>query len=123
MLVEDNSDDVELTTRLLKRNNLDRKLCLATDALEALRCLEQLAEENSSLPDLILLDIGLPRVNGFGLLEKLKQNSRFSHIPVVMLTGSNMVEHIQKSYDLGAITYLLKPISEDELMTVLGYLF
>jgi two-component system response regulator len=56
------------------------------------------------------------------LLEQLKSSPEFRGIPVVMLTGSLVSEHIQKSYDLGAVTYLLKPISEDELLMVLSIL-
>lgn len=122
MLVEDDPNDVELTLRVLRRNNLDQNLSLASDGVEALECLDNLSKSNSDLPDLILLDIYLPRIGGIELLERLKKDSRFSNIPVVMLTGSVMSEHIQKCYDLGAITYLLKNISEDELMTVLSYL-
>ena len=122
MLVEDNDDDVELTRVVLRRNFLDSNLHLATDGPETLKRLKNLAEKSSSLPDLILMDIGLPGMSGLDLLAQLKKDTRFSNIPVVILTGSLMSEHIQKSYDLGAITYLLKPISEDDLMVSLSYL-
>jgi two-component system response regulator len=122
LLVEDNPDDAELTWRLLQRICLDRDLFLAADAEEALSCLDALREEGSDLPDLILLDIKLPRLSGMELLERLKTSPKFKGIPVVMLTGSLVSEHIQKSYDLGAVTYLLKPISEDELLMILSYL-
>jgi len=125
MLVEDNIDDFELTRIVLRRHFLDKHLHLATDGSETLKCLERLVEDckdSSDLPDLILVDIGLPGMNGLELLEKLKNDTRFSHIPVVILTGSHMSEHIQKSYDLGAVTYLVKPVSEDDLMMTLSYL-
>lgn len=122
MLVEDNDDDIELTRIVLRRNFLDNNLHLATSGPETLKRLKSLAENASSLPDLILMDIGLPGMSGLDLLAQLKTDARFSKIPVVILTGSLMSEHIQKSYDLGAITYLLKPISEDELMVALSYL-
>ncbi|HOO53074.1 MAG TPA: response regulator [Methanothrix sp.] len=122
MLVEDNPDDAELTKRLLRRICLDRDIFLASDAEEALGCLESIYEQGFVLPNLILLDIKLPRLSGMELLERLKTSSKFHSIPVVMLTGSLVSEHIQKSYDLGAVTYLLKPISEDELLMILSIL-
>lgn len=122
LLVEDNPDDAELTRRLLRRICQDQDVFLAADAEEALGCLESIHGQGFSLPDLILLDIKLPRLSGMELLERLKTSSKFHGIPVVMLTGSMVSEHIQKSYDLGAVTYLLKPISEDELLMVLSVL-
>jgi two-component system response regulator len=122
LLVEDNPDDAELTIRQLVRICPERDIFLAADAEEALSCLERLREEGSGLPDLILLDIKLPRLSGMELLERLKTSPKFRGIPVVMLTGSLVSEHIQRSYDLGAVTYLLKPISEDELLMTLSIL-
>ncbi len=122
MLVEDNPDDVAFTKRVLRFNKLDRNLVLAVDGSEAVAGLERLAGEDK-LPDLILLDINLPDISGIDLLTKIKRDSRFSHIPVVILTGSNVDDDIQKSYDLGASTYLVKPISNDALMLVMENLF
>ena len=120
LLVEDDPDDAELTKRELLRICPEGDIFLAADAEEALSCLERLREEGLGLPDLILLDIKLPRLSGMELLERLKASPEFRGIPVVMLTGSLVSEHIQKSYDLGAVTYLLKPISEDELLMTLS---
>ncbi|MDF0590775.1 response regulator [Candidatus Methanocrinis natronophilus] len=122
LLVEDDPDDAELTVRTLRRVFLERDIFLAAEAEEALRCLEDLHQERSGLPDLILLDIKLPRLSGMELLERLKSRSDLRGIPVVMLTGSLVSEHIQKSYDLGAVTYLLKPITEDDLLMTLSNL-
>jgi two-component system response regulator len=122
MLVEDNPDDVAFTKRVLRYNRLDRNLVLAADGKEALAALEMLAGEEK-LPDLILLDINLPDISGIDLLTRIKQNPRFRHIPVVILTGSNVDGDIQRSYDLGASTYLVKPIFNDALMLVLENLF
>ena len=121
MLVEDNPDDVKLTIRDLKKNDLDGNLHVTADGRETLDALQKLADAGSPLPDLMLLDIGLPDLSGLDLLRRLKADHRFSCIPVVMLTGSEMVQDIQKSYDLGAVSYLMKPISVDELMTMLNY--
>ncbi len=122
MLVEDNPEDVAFTKRVLRYHRLDRDLVLAADGKEALAALERLTADRS-LPDLILLDINLPDISGIDLLTRIKQDTRFSHIPVVILTGSNIDDDIQRSYDLGASTYLVKPISKDALMLALENLF
>jgi len=122
MLVEDNPEDVAFTQRLLKFNKLDKDMLLATSGREALRILTNLAKEGEIL-DLILLDINLPDISGIELLTKIKKDKRLSSIPVVILTGSNEDEDIQKCYDLGAGSYLVKPISNDALMLVIDTLF
>lgn len=122
MLVEDNPEDVAFTKRVLKFNKLDRDMLLATSGREALRILTKLANEGEIL-DLILLDINLPDISGIDLLTQIKKDLRLSSIPVVILTGSNEDEDIQKCYDLGAGSYLVKPISNDALMLVIDTLF
>jgi two-component system, response regulator len=122
MLVEDNPEDVAVTKRLLKFNKLDRDMLLATSGREALRILTKLAK-GSEILDLILLDINLPDISGIELLTKIKKDKCLSSIPVVILTGSNEDEDIQKCYDLGAGSYLVKPISNDALMLVIDTLF
>ena len=122
MLVEDNPEDVAFTKRLLKHNKLDGDLVVAFNGLQALETLEKKARENN-LPNLILLDINLPDISGIDLLTRIKQDDRFRRIPVVILTGSNEDADIQRSYDLGASTYLVKPIFSDALMLVIDRLF
>jgi CheY-like chemotaxis protein len=96
---------------------------VAPDGKEAIEALVRLREDGSKIPDLILLDINLPDISGIDLLTELKRDHKLSRIPVVMLTGSNVDDDIQKSYDLGASTYLVKPISKDALMLVIENLF
>jgi CheY-like chemotaxis protein len=122
MLVEDNPEDVAFTKRVLKFNKLDRDMLLATSGREALWILTKLAKEGEIL-DLILLDINLPDISGIDLLTQMKKDPRLGSIPVVILTGSNEDEDIQKCYDLGAGSYLVKPISNDALMLVIDTLF
>jgi CheY-like chemotaxis protein len=122
MLVEDNILDSDFTQRVLRVNNLDRDLVLAADGQEAMDSLERQAKEKR-LPDLILLDINLPDISGIDLLTRIKGDSRLKSIPVVILTGSNEDQDIQKSYDLGASSYLVKPISKAPLMLVIDNLF
>jgi two-component system, response regulator len=123
MLVEDNPEDVAFTKIILRKAGLDRSLLVALDGKEAIGTLASLKENESRIPDLILLDINLPDISGIDLLTELKLDHKLSRIPVVMLTGSNVDDDIQKSYDLGASTYLVKPISKDALMLVIENLF
>jgi len=123
MLVEDNPEDIAFTRIMLRKNELDRHLVVAENGKGAIRALEVLAKDKSEIPDLILLDINLPDISGIDLLTRLKSDNRFAKIPVVMLTGSNVDDDIQRSYDLGASTYLVKPISKDALMLVVQNIF
>jgi CheY-like chemotaxis protein len=123
MLVEDDPEDVAFTKIILRKAGLDRNLLVALDGKEAIEALVRLKENGSTIPDLILLDINLPDISGIDLLTKLKRDHKLSRIPVVMLTGSNVDDDIQKSYDLGASTYLVKPISKDALMLVIENVF
>ena len=122
LLVEDNPDDVAFTRRVLRYNKLDKDLVIAVDGKGAMSALKRLATEEK-LPNIILLDINLPDISGIELLTKIKKDTRFNNIPIIMLTGSNMDDDIQRSYDLGASTYLVKPISKDALMLVVQKLF
>ena len=121
LLVEDNLEDVAVTKRVLKHNKLDRRLVIATSGKVALDALQNKTKED--LPQLILLDINLPDVSGIDLLTHIKKDKSLDTIPVVILTGSNEDQDIQKSYDLGASSYLVKPISNDALMQVVEKLF
>lgn len=123
MLIEDSPEDIAYARRILKRNRLDRHLAVAAGGKEAFESLEHLADNESLLPNLIILDINLPDMSGIELLGRIKKDSRLGHIPVVMLTGSNIDGDIQKSYDMGANTYLVKPISNDALMLIIENLF
>lgn len=122
MLVEDNIEDATFTERVLRLNKLHKDLVLAASGLEALEALEK-CDREANPPNLILLDINLPDISGIDLLKQIKKDARFSKIPVVILTGSNEDEDIQKSYDLGAGSYLVKPISNNALMQVIERLF
>jgi CheY-like chemotaxis protein len=102
MLVEDNPEDIAFTRIMLRKNELDRHLVVAENGKGAIQALEVLAVDKSEIPDLILLDINLPDISGIDLLTRVKGDRRFAKIPVVMLTGSNVDDDIQRSYDLGA---------------------
>lgn len=123
LLVEDNPEDVFLTRMVLRKSGLDGDMRITGDGAEALRILEDMFRAGEHLPDLILLDINLPDMGGMTVLKSIKGDARFSRIPVVMLTCSNADSDIQKSYDLGASTYLVKPVSRDAMMLVMRALF
>ena len=126
LLVEDSAEDIALTRRVLRKAGLDRGLAMAADGREALESLERMtngAEPEARLPDLILLDINLPDLSGLEILTRIKKDARFTGIPVVMLTGSNTGNDIQRSYDLGAATYLVKPVSIEALKLAMKNLF
>jgi len=121
ILVEDNAEDIAFTRRVLKHNELNVILIVATNGKEALEALQSM--NGSDLPELILLDINLPDISGIDLLTLIKKEQRLKDIPVVILTGSNEDQDIQKCYDLGASSYLVKPISNYALMLVVEKLF
>ncbi len=121
LLVEDNYEDAAVTKRVLSHNKLNNDLVMAASGKEALAVLQN--KNKADLPQLILLDINLPDISGIDLLTRIKKDKNLSNIPVVILTGSNVDQDIQKSYDLGADSYLVKPISNDALMLVIEKLF
>ena len=118
LLVEDNGDDAELTIRELKKNHLANKLHHVTDGEEALEFMfaEGRYAKNRDIiyvPKLVLLDIQMPKVNGTEVLEKIKAHELTKFTAVVMLTSSKESLDIRKCYDLGANSYVVKPVNFD----------
>ncbi len=114
LLVEDNPDDEALTIRALQKDNLANKIIVARDGAEAL---EYLFGKNSgkkhdanTLPELIILDLKLPKVDGIEVLRKIRSNSKTELLPVVILTSSNEEKDLIESYSLGANSYIRKPV-------------
>jgi len=114
LLVEDNPDDEELTLLALKESNIANKVVVAHDGAEALDYLfatGQYADRDPShLPQLVLLDLKLPKVDGLEVLQRLRSDPRTELIPVVILTSSNEEEDIVASYRLRANSYVRKPV-------------
>jgi CheY-like chemotaxis protein len=116
LLVEDNPDDVEITRRALSLGRIANDLQVARDGQEALDFLLRQGQYGADTPrpDLILLDLNLPKVNGMEVLERIKIKDSLYSIPVIMLTVSNRDEDVAKSYKLGSSTYIQKPVEFDK---------
>ena len=115
LLVEDNEGDVRLIKEAFSESKIDKTFSVARDGEEALNYLfarGKYAERTK--PDIILLDINLPKKNGFEILESIKSDPVLKKIPVIMLSSSSSEEHITKSYDLNANCYVTKPVDFDE---------
>lgn len=116
LLIEDNPDHVELVTRALKQAGSKSRLWLASDGQEALDFLLRRGSFKNPKPQLILLDLKLPKVDGSEILKQLKENPQFRCIPVVILTTSSSKEDINDMYALGANSYVIKPGKFNEFM-------
>jgi two-component system response regulator len=114
LLVEDNPDDEALTLRALRKNNIGNQIVVARDGAEALEYLfatgAHTGRDLSVQPELILLDLKLPKVDGFEVLKALRGDPRTKLLPVVILTTSKEQQDIAISYDLGANSYVRKPV-------------
>jgi CheY-like chemotaxis protein len=119
LLVEDNPDDVELTLHALKKNNIVNPVKIVRDGQQALDYLFYKGEYESSghnLPNVILLDLKLPKVDGIEVLQRVKSDRITKLIPVVVLTSSKEESDLLKSYDLGVNSYIRKPVDFDQFV-------
>lgn len=119
LLVEDNPDDVELTLRAFSKNNISNNVIVTRDGEEAIEYLFHKRTEDGGylpLPEVILLDLKLPRINGLEVLRKIRSEERTKHLPVVILTTSSEEKDIAESYELGANSYVQKPVDFHEFM-------
>ena len=118
-MVEDNPGDVRLTVEALKEGKVANHLHTVEDGEEALKFLRRQAEyANATRPDLILLDLNLPKKNGREVLAEIKADPELRRIPVVILTVSKAEQDIVKSYDLHANCYINKPVDLEQFLTV-----
>ncbi len=120
LLVEDSQDDVLITQRALSRAHIGNNLTVANDGQQALDLLYADAMDGRERFGLILLDLGLPKVDGREVLTKIWGDRRLRHIPVIVLTGSDEDEDMVRSYKSGAVAYLRKPVQVDQLLRAVG---
>lgn len=120
LVVEDNPDDEALMLRALRKNGIANDIVVAHDGVEALDYLfgeGQYAGRNAKeTPELILLDLKLPKIDGLEVLKRLREDDRTKYVPVVVLTTSSEQRDIVDSYDLGANSYVTKPVDFIEFM-------
>jgi two-component system response regulator len=113
LLVEDNPDDVELTLRAFRKASISNEVVVARDGLEALDYLFGTGAhegERPTLPQVVLLDLKLPRVDGLEVLQRIRADRRTRLLPVVVLTSSREEQDLVRSYELGANSYVRKPV-------------
>ena len=120
LLVEDNPDDVELTLRAFKQNNISNKVIVAKDGVEALDYLfgkgMYAGRDTKNMPVVILLDLKLPKINGMEVLKTLRQNEFTKLLPEVILTSSTQEQDVVNGYKLGANSYVRKPVDFTEFI-------
>jgi two-component system, response regulator len=126
LIVEDNPRDAELTLRALKKNNLANSVLVAHDGAEALDfffCKGKFEKRYiSNPPKVVLLDLKLPKVSGLEVLRAVKSDKRTSHIPVVIVTSSKQEPDMTKAYELGANSYVVKPVDFDQFINAMSSL-
>jgi two-component system response regulator len=123
LLVEDNPNDVLLAERAFRKNNVESKPVIARDGVEALDYLFGKDSGGCSCyPSLILLDLKLPRINGFEVLKRIRAENKTRLIPVVILTSSGEEKDMLECYRLGANSYIRKPVNFDQFTEAVGQL-
>jgi len=126
LLVEDNPDDAELTARALTNSHVANEILLARDGEEAINLLFTTSDspEQTSplLPAVVLLDLKLPKLSGLDVLKRIRSNPRTQYLPVVILTSSSEEEDILTSYQLGANSYVRKPVEFQKFSTAIQQL-
>jgi two-component system, chemotaxis family, response regulator Rcp1 len=120
LLVEDNPGDILLTKEALKEAKIHNRLSVAHDGVEAMAFLRKEGEfANAPRPELILLDLNMPRKNGIEVLSEIKGDPSLHRIPVVILTTSDSDRDVLKAYDLNANCYVTKPVDLDQFIKVI----
>jgi two-component system response regulator len=120
LLVEDNARDEALTLRALKKNNIVNRVVIARDGVEALDFLfgtgPHLGRDTSQLPQMMLLDLKLPKIDGLEVLQRLRADQRTRRLPVIVFTSSSEEADLIKSYNLGANSYVRKPVEFEQFL-------
>ena len=126
LLVEDNPQDAELTIRALRKSNLANQLFHVEDGAEAMDFLFNRGKykdrENAISPKVVFLDLKLPKVNGLEVLRAIKMDERIRTIPVVVVTSSSEDPDVRTAYELGANSYIIKPVDFDSFLRTMNTL-
>jgi len=119
LLVDDNTGDIVLTTEALKESNFKNRVSTARDGVEAMEFLRRTGKFAAApRPDLVLLDINMPRMNGSEVLAAIREDQDLKLLPVVMLTSSESADDINRAYELRANCFVTKPADYDEMVKV-----
>ncbi len=120
LLVEDNPDDVELTLRAFERSNVASEIIVVRDGEQAIHYLFNTGphadRDPKIMPEVVLLDMKLPKIDGLGVLRRMRSDERTRRLPVVMLTSSKEERDVMSSYDLGANSFVRKPVDFNEFI-------
>lgn len=120
LLVEDNPDDEQLTLRALRKNNITNTITVARDGVDAIDYLfgtgAHAGRDSSVQPEVVLLDLKLPKLDGFEVLKAIRGDDRTRHLPVVILTSSREQEDLIKGYGLGANSFVRKPVQFERFL-------
>ncbi len=126
LLVEDSADDVELTQMALQEQKITNELVVARDGQEAVDWLfgegQHAGRDASVIPTIILLDLRLPKLDGIDVLKRIRQDERTKLLPVVILTSSKEEQDVVRSYELGANSYIRKPVDFEQFTTAVNQL-
>lgn len=120
LLVEDNVDDADLTIRALRKCGITNEVVLASDGVQALELVGGTGATEpgatDAFPGLVLLDLNLPRMDGLEVLKRMRADARLQFVPTIILSSSRERSDIRSAYELGANSYLLKPVDFDEFI-------
>lgn len=111
LLIDDNHDHVKILVWALEQSEIRNKVTVVGDGKEALELLESFGQPGRALtrkPDLVFLDINLPKVNGIDLLQRMRENAELTSVPIIILSSSDRIEDVRKAYANGANTYISK---------------
>ena len=126
LLIEDNPDDIFLTERAFKKSNIVNELIIVRDGAEALDFLfaegKYKDRDSSIMPELILLDLKMPKMDGLQVLKRIREDERTKQLPVVVLTTSKEEKDIVNSYCLGANSYITKPVDFNQFINAVNQL-
>ena len=118
LLVEDNSDDIELMKRAMRKSTVKCELKVVMDGLQAIEYLKS-KNINEYMPNLIILDLNLPKISGLDLLKKIRSMIKFKNIPIVVLSTSREESDLLRAYQLHSKSYIRKPVGFSKFMHVL----